>query len=344
MIQNSIGPSYALFVLQALDELGLNDDQYFANTPLDRQRLCLGQDIAMNDFVQLLLNARQSPKGEQLGLLIGQRANMFVLGEVGNAAAAAPTLREGFQALESFTRLHATYIRIEVNSNLAGIAIGIKFLNSLRDTERFHLESAILLFQQYVEMLTGTPLTNAAYRVPYAKPDYAQQYSSLFHSPIYFNSPQMTIELPRETLDQPSPFHNQYLWKQSQYKLAQSIEALRSQDQAPYTQHLLALLNTREPPLPRLAQIADQLQVSERTLNRRLMNEGTSYRQLKSAITHQWATSYLEHSNLSVESIAALLDYQDTANFRRAFRKQQGCSPQNFRAGKLTEKSPTAVF
>lgn len=341
MIQNSIGPSYALFVLQALDQLGLSDDQYFANTQLTRKLLCLGQDIDMNDFVQLLLNARQSPNGEQLGLLIGQRANILVLGEVGNSAAAAPTLREGFQALESFTRLHATYIRIEVNSNLTGITIGIKFLNSLRDTERFHLESAILLFQQYVEMLTGTPLTNATYRVPYAQPDYAQQYTHLFHSPMHYNSAQMTIELPRETLDQPSPFYNQYLWTQSQFKLTQSIEALRSKDQAPYTQHLLALLNTREPPLPTLTQIADQLYVSERTLNRRLMNEGTSYRQLKSEITHQWAMSYLEHSNLSVEVIAARLNYQDSANFRRAFRKQQGCSPQSFRASKLTKESPT---
>ncbi len=340
MAINTIEPGYALFVVQALGELKLTDHALFADTQLNRNILSRGLPIAMDDFIQLLVNARQSPLGEQLGLLIGRRTNILVLGAVGNAAAAAPTLREGLQALESFTRLHVSYIRIAVKSHLNGITIGIKFLQPLRDTERFHLESALCLLQHYVEMLTGTDLTEARYYVPYAKPDYVAQYHQYLHSPLVYEAPATTIELPRAMLDQPSAFHNHDIWQQSQYQLSQSLNALSAQAESPYTQHLLALLNTQEPPLPKLSDIAKQMHVSERTLNRRLLAENTSFRQLKSDVTHQWARQYLSDSNLSVEAIASLLGYQDTANFRRAFRKQQLCTPQMFRDEHLARNTP----
>lgn len=342
MTVNSIGPSYALFVLQALDELKLTDDEFFYQSQLDRKTLSRGLPISMDDFVQLLLNARQAQQGEQLGLLIGLRSNILVLGAVGNALAAAPTLRDGLQALDSFTRLHVTYIRIEVKSHYQGVTITIRFLQSLRDTERFHVESALLMLQSYVEMLTGVALTQARYCVPFAKPEYARRYDDCFHSPLKYNAATATIELPRVLLDQPSPFHNHDIWQQSQHQLSQSISAMGGHTTTPYTQHLRALLNTREPPLPRLSDIAQQMHLSERTLNRRLQAENTTFRQLKSDVTHHWAMDYLRNTDLSVEAIASLLGYQDTANFRRAFGKQQQCSPQVFRSNSLTGKSSPA--
>ena len=73
------------------------------------------------------------------------------------------------------------------------------------------------------------------------------------------------------------------------------------------------------------------LTISERTLNRRLQAEGSSYRDLKSDALANWAQLYLDQTDKSVESIAATLGYQDTANFRRAFRKRTGCSPSEYR-------------
>jgi AraC-like DNA-binding protein len=71
--------------------------------------------------------------------------------------------------------------------------------------------------------------------------------------------------------------------------------------------------------------------VSERTLNRRLRGEGSSFREIKSALLQNWARQYLAETGHTVEAIAALLGYQDTANFRRAFRLWEGCSPGEFR-------------
>ena len=77
--------------------------------------------------------------------------------------------------------------------------------------------------------------------------------------------------------------------------------------------------------------MARGLHTSERTLNRRLQAEGSSFRTLKSDALAAWGKLYLAHTDQSVESIAAALGYQDAANFRRAFRKSVGRSPNDYR-------------
>jgi AraC-like DNA-binding protein len=88
----------------------------------------------------------------------------------------------------------------------------------------------------------------------------------------------------------------------------------------PYTQHIVALLRTSEPPLPELGEVAFSLHVSERTLNRRLRAENTSFRQLKSDELTSRAKLYLRHTDYSVEAIAEELGYKDAANFRPEFQ------------------------
>ena len=56
------------------------------------------------------------------------------------------------------------------------------------------------------------------------------------------------------------------------------------------------------------------------------------YREIRDALFAELAASHLRQSELSVEAIAALLGYHDSANFRRAFRRWYGLSPSEFRA------------
>jgi len=51
------------------------------------------------------------------------------------------------------------------------------------------------------------------------------------------------------------------------------------------------------------------------------------------------ACGFLENTRLSVDAIAAQMGFQDTANFRRAFKSWQGCSPGDYRARSSTLKS-----
>ena len=64
---------------------------------------------------------------------------------------------------------------------------------------------------------------------------------------------------------------------------------------------------------------------------RRLTAEGTGYRQIREELYAELAARHLREGELTVEAIAALLGYHDTANFRRAFRRWYGVPPGAYR-------------
>jgi AraC-like DNA-binding protein len=119
--------------------------------------------------------------------------------------------------------------------------------------------------------------------------------------------------------------------------LSKDLRERRQTENTVYKRHITSLLQTSTPPLPDLGNVAFGLNVSQRTLNRRLQAENTSFRQLKSQALAHWAKLYLRETKYSVEAIAEELGYKDTANFRRAFRKSEGCSPAEYRQNKSAE-------
>ena len=79
--------------------------------------------------------------------------------------------------------------------------------------------------------------------------------------------------------------------------------------------------------LPSLSELAAQLNISPRTLNRYLQREGTTYRALAGRIQHEIACERLAAGGMSVTEVAYSLGFSDAANFTRAFRRRAGYSP-----------------
>lgn len=83
--------------------------------------------------------------------------------------------------------------------------------------------------------------------------------------------------------------------------------------------------------VPSLQEVAGRLAVSERTLRRRLRAHDTSYTEILQQVRQDSAARALLCSSLTVDEIAAMLGYTETANFRHAFRRWFGYPPQTFR-------------
>jgi len=92
--------------------------------------------------------------------------------------------------------------------------------------------------------------------------------------------------------------------------------------------------------VPTLSQVASRLFVSTRTLRRRLEDAQTSYQEIVAETRRELAVRYLTQTSLSTEAIAEILGYSDTANFRQAFKRWTGESPQQYRS---TARSPESA-
>jgi AraC-like DNA-binding protein len=80
------------------------------------------------------------------------------------------------------------------------------------------------------------------------------------------------------------------------------------------------------------------LGLGERTLQRRLGEERTSFRALLDRVREDLARSYLSSPDMSITEIALLLGYAETSTFHRAFVKWTGEPPGAFRA-RMTRRS-----
>ena len=82
---------------------------------------------------------------------------------------------------------------------------------------------------------------------------------------------------------------------------------------------------------PTTEDVARELHMSSRTLQRRLQESGSSFQRVLDEARHQMARYYLRNSVLELNEAAYLLGYEDANSFARAFRGWEGVPPGHWR-------------
>ena len=82
---------------------------------------------------------------------------------------------------------------------------------------------------------------------------------------------------------------------------------------------------------PEAEEIARELAMSTRAMQRLLKNSGTSFRQLLDDVRNEHARGYLRSTSFSDGEVSFLLGFEDPNSFYRAFRSWNGMSPADFR-------------
>jgi len=83
---------------------------------------------------------------------------------------------------------------------------------------------------------------------------------------------------------------------------------------------------------PDLVMVAKELGMSHRTLQRRITDEGSTFRQLLNETRHELVRQYLVNPAVEITEAAFLVGYEDPNSFYRAFRSWEGTTPAEWRA------------
>ena len=90
---------------------------------------------------------------------------------------------------------------------------------------------------------------------------------------------------------------------------------------------------------PGIQDLARELHVSTRTLQRRLTDQGITFQRLLDEARRELARHYLLHSSRELNETAYLLGYEDANSFFRAFQHWEGTSPGQWRVLQRTSNS-----
>jgi AraC-like DNA-binding protein len=154
-------------------------------------------------------------------------------------------------------------------------------------------------------------------------------YSRFFATaPLRFNAPHNALIFSTDWLTKPI----QQADPQLRQHFLQHIDDMRRYTDQDFCgkayQVLLLLLGKQRCTLDEMAR---HFSMHPRTLNRRLKDSGTSFRELFAEARHQTARQLLCDTRSSIETIASLLGYSDATAFNRAFARWEGTPPALWR-------------
>lgn len=154
-------------------------------------------------------------------------------------------------------------------------------------------------------------------------------YEAFFRCPVEFETEADQIIFSDEVFVQPLRSHNPEMLS----LLEPALDAALHENQTRAWTSLVQrhLRNRLAGQALTMADVAHELNISTRTLQRRLADEGTKFQGILEQVRHQLAQHYLSLSQLDINEIAHLLGYEEASSFHRAFQHWEGTSPGQWR-------------
>ncbi|MGY2734670.1 AraC family transcriptional regulator ligand-binding domain-containing protein [Sphingomonas sp. UYP23] len=158
----------------------------------------------------------------------------------------------------------------------------------------------------------------------------SEAYLAHFGCPIRYGASHDTMVLKSSDLDRPFAGHNLEFLDLLTPALAAARNDLDAESSLS-DQVKIVLKRGLASGRPEVANIAGKLGTSERTLQRRITEEGTTFRSLVVEARQELADQLLIDPSIGIDEVACLLGYQDTSSFYRAFKEWQGTTPNRWR-------------
>ena len=199
----------------------------------------------------------------------------------------------------------------------------------------FAFEWLLRLLHALACWLVGRGLALDTVHFPYPRPAHADDYAliytehSWFFEPDDASGPTLLASLAANLLDLPI--------RRDETALASFLDGAPGKIALLYRRDRETVLRVRDllraalPELPSLTNVAHQLNLSDRTLHRRLEEEGTNFRAIRDAMRRDMALSRLRKSRQPLAQLAAELGYAEPSAFYRAVIAWTGMAPSAYR-------------
>lgn len=265
----------------------------------------------------------------KIGLIIGLQYHVGVQGKLGAAAIFSDTGLEAMTMFFKYIALTLTYFQYELTVKDPSAFITIRELIDLKDLRVFVCEREFVSIYRIVTDVLKTPAPINEIRLAYPKPAYADYYEKVFRCPVRFNAREHMVVFDRRLLTLPLPMSNPIAKKIYEQECKQLCQRLKVKETM--TDQVRQEILFKEENFPSFTQLSRHLNISPRTLRRRLTDEKTSYKSIVAAIRKKKAVDLLKTTDYPAEKIATELGYSDISNFYRAFKRWTGKHPGFYR-------------
>ncbi|WP_373507123.1 AraC family transcriptional regulator [Thiocapsa sp.] len=324
-----VGPILALPAV--LTELGVEPGLVFAEARVDPG---LFEDpearIGIEPLGRLLDICVARTRREDFGLLLGERFTLEAIGLPGSVMRHSPTVGDAVRSL--LLHLHLTdrgAAPVLLAPDPSCVTLGYSIYRHGTPATAQIYDGAIAIGCRILRELCGPAWRPVRVQLSHSRPAAGiAPYRRVFGSSVIFDADVSAVLFASSWLDRPITGADPKLHAVLNRAILEATAAgpMTFAEQVQGVLHQMILSGTAS-----AASIARLFGIQERTLRRRLEDEGKHLQQLVNEERFEIAKQLLCNTRLPVAEIAAALQYADPNAFSRAFRSWAGVSPQNWR-------------
>lgn len=201
--------------------------------------------------------------------------------------------------------------------------------NASRDPDHMLQEFLLLMWQRFACWLVDQQIPFATTHFNYSPPPHVAEYQAMFPAELKFNQAVCGFHLHEKYLQLPIIRSEAelavFLRESPAYILHRPDhdDSLRNR-----VRTLIAQQSLKDQ--PSLDEIAQRLHMTPRSIGRKLQEEGTSLRKIKTSLRREYAIKLMSTENLSVADVSERVGFSETASFCRAFKRWTGKSPSQW--------------
>lgn len=315
---HTITVHYALGILQAAQRLGLpvpaelQADSLAPRIPLQRQ----------DAFWETICAASGDPL---LGLRLGSALQVGHLDMVGALLMSCDHYGEALDALLEYYPIIAEGSEFQREQDATQVRLVYRPSYAVRREER--VEAALASLVHLTRWITGDRVKPQRLTLNHAPRGELARYVEVLECPVSFDSAENALYFAVADLDVPLIQANALMREHLRALADAQLQRLGAQSLAVRVQQLL-----KQNPRWGKEKVAEQLDLSGRHLNRKLADEGASFKLLRDQVLYGMAEQLLRES-LRLGEVAERLGFSDESAFAKAFRRWSGMTPGQFRQG-----------
>jgi len=311
---------------------GMSADPLYARAAIhpklledDRKR------IHTDQVARLFKSVMESLNDEFMGFTT-RPLKLGVFATMAELVSRCKTLGELLYKAAHFYNLVTDDIKMSLHANDMYARFNIEMLSPDCDPQHFLREFLLVIWHRFPSWYVGAALPLIETHFTFSKPKHFSELKIMFPSKLYFDQPSNCLIFDAAELQRPlirSAYElEKYLDKAPADFM--TIPGSEADLERQIMRYLTDPLEGGVRPIG-LSQAASFLGMSQQTLHRRLLEEGTTFQSIKDSLRREKAISLLLKGSLSVEEISALLGFNEARSFTRAFKLWTGVSPRQYR-------------
>lgn len=320
--------NFVIAIARTIEELGFDPVTIFRAAGLGTTEAeYMHSRVAISQLAIIWQKGVEVTSNDALGIEVAQRIRPITLDALSMSLFASETL---MSALYRFARYHTMIsdaLEMEIEADELSVRLILKNFYPHRAKEGIDCALASPLhFCREISREDIVPEMVCFTRPP---PKCLDRFENFFHCPMTFNSGANSITLSRGLLERALPGSN----KEISDHLEGLVEKYVTSRKRTGTLNQAYKIIIKYLPSSKISEklLAEHFNCSTRQLQRKLKDEGTSFRELLDKIRTDLAKHYIKVNQFSIAETAYLLGYSDPNNFSRAFKKWTGVTPGEYR-------------